>query len=314
VRALAAMAAMTISACAALLPYLVLDTAGMVSRSIFSRVVDALEDGARFVMVNDFRAVYAPVLHTPPHNDVEFSLPAVHHLFNRKIDIAAVAFGFRPQNKENRVLIPRKTISTRLTFGKDFAPYPGLSLGCRGNANIYPLHIASIACDVVPPIRPTLEVYHCHVSRTEHVRPKFGLGIAGSDCYGILGGLSRARGDGNGSLHVARLLVSEGGEPLSFFVHALGGVPQFDRRDSKDGGEYSSYSDENRLNPSGQINPVAFLWGGFFGGLLIFGWGYELLVYRRRLILGGLVSLCGLALSFYALFWPLLFGGYYWLP
>jgi hypothetical protein len=48
----------------------------------------------------------------------------------------------------------------------------------------------------------------------------------------------------------------------------------------------------------------------FFGGSGIIGMGFDFWWYRKRRAMGCIIMVCGLALSSYAVFWPLLFGGY----
>lgn len=126
----------------------------------------------------------------------------------------------------------------------------------------------------------------------------------GFGCFG------RALCNSDRSFHVPRLLVSEGGEPFGFVVEALGGIPESDGRDSQNSGEQECTERRERLNPSRKVYLPAFIFGGVILGSLFFGLGFDFWYFRRQWTLGVLISLGGLLLSCYALFWPLLYGGY----
>jgi hypothetical protein len=106
------------------------------------------------------------------------------------------------------------------------------------------------------------------------------------------------------------LSLSETGKPPRLIVQAVSGVPQPNGRNGEDNGKNAGDQRGERFNPRWPINPLALFWGGLIGGMLVFGLGYDLLAYGHRYVWGGLIALSGLSLSAYALFWPLLYGGY----
>ncbi len=122
-------------------------------------------------------------------------------------------------------------------------------------------------------------------------------------------GIRRFLSKRNRSFHIDGLAFGQSSKPLRLLVQSLRGVPEAN-------GSRRENARENRRNHHASGTdprwPIYFMFGGLIGGSLIAGCGIDQFYAYKRWWSGGLLALIGLGLSTYAIFWPLLFGGYGW--